>query len=80
LGSRGIYPLQIRFRGAACAAVALSLIRELGPVLTAIMIVGGRVSDCCGDRHNEDIRADDALDTLDIDPVRFLVSPGSLPP
>ena len=57
-------------------AVALSLIRELGPVLTALMITGRAGSSMAAElgimRISEQI---DALDTMDIDPIRFLVSP-----
>lgn len=57
-------------------AVAVSLIRELGPVLTALMITGRAGSSIAAEigimRNSEQI---DALDTMDIDPVQFLVSP-----
>lgn len=57
-------------------AVALSLVRELGPVLTALMITGRAGSSMAAElgimRISEQI---DALDTMDIDPVKFLVSP-----
>ncbi|OPY60700.1 MAG: putative phospholipid ABC transporter permease protein MlaE [Syntrophorhabdaceae bacterium PtaU1.Bin034] len=58
------------------AAISLSLIRELGPVLTAIMIAARSGSGMAAEigilRISEQI---DALDTMGIDPVRFLVSP-----
>jgi phospholipid/cholesterol/gamma-HCH transport system permease protein len=50
--------------GALGTLVSLSLIRELGPVLTAIMITAQRIS--------EQI---DALKTMRIDPLRYLISP-----
>ncbi len=57
-------------------AVALSLIRELGPVLTALMITGRAGSSMAAElgimRISEQI---DALDTMNIDPVKYLVSP-----
>lgn len=57
-------------------AVALSLIRELGPVLTALMVTGRAGSSMAAElgimRISEQI---DALDTMSIDPVRYLVSP-----
>lgn len=62
--------------GAVGTLVALSLIRELGPVLTAIMITaraGSAITAEIGiQRISEQI---DALDTMRIDPLRFLISP-----
>ena len=56
--------------------VALSLIRELGPVLTAIMITaraGSAITAEIGiQRISEQV---DALATMRIDPLRYLVSP-----
>jgi len=56
--------------------VGLSLVRELGPVLTAIMITaraGSAITAEIGSlRISEQI---DALDTMRIDPVRYLISP-----
>jgi phospholipid/cholesterol/gamma-HCH transport system permease protein len=77
LGLQGYYTLsKFGSEGLLGAAVALSLIRELGPVLTAIMIIGRAGSAIAAEigimRISEQI---DALDTMDIDPVRFLVSP-----
>lgn len=58
------------------AAVSLSLIRELGPVLTALMIVGQAGSAMASElgiqRNDEQI---DALKTMSIDPLGFLVGP-----
>ncbi len=77
MGLQGYYTL-VKFgsEGLLGAAVALSLIRELGPVLTAIMIVGRAGSSMAAEigimRISEQI---DALDTMDINPVRFLISP-----
>jgi len=77
LGLHGYYTL-VKFgsEGVLGAAVALTLIRELGPVLTAIMLVGRAGSAMAAElgimRNSEQI---DALETMDIDPIRFLVSP-----
>ncbi len=63
-------------QGALGTLVALSLIRELGPVLTAIMITARAGSAMTAEigiqRISEQI---DALDTMRIDPLRFLISP-----
>jgi phospholipid/cholesterol/gamma-HCH transport system permease protein len=57
-------------------AVALSLIRELGPVLTALMVVGQAGSAMSSElgiqRNDEQI---DALQTMGIDPRGYLVGP-----
>jgi phospholipid/cholesterol/gamma-HCH transport system permease protein len=62
--------------GVLGTAVALSLIRELGPVLTAIMITARAGSSMAAElgiqRISEQI---DALETMRIDPLRYLVSP-----
>ncbi len=62
--------------GVLGSAVALSLVRELGPVLTAIMIAARAGSAMTAEigiqRISEQI---DALHTMRIDPVRYLVSP-----
>jgi phospholipid/cholesterol/gamma-HCH transport system permease protein len=62
--------------GMVGAAIALSLIRELGPVLTAIMITARAGSAMTAEigiqRITEQI---DALYTMRIDPVAYLVSP-----
>lgn len=77
LGLQGYYTL-VKFgsTGFLGAAVALSLIRELGPVLTAIMVTGRAGSAMAAEvgimRISEEI---DALETMDINPLRFLVSP-----
>lgn len=77
LGLQGYYTL-VKFgsEGLLGAAVALSLIRELGPVLTAIMIIGRAGSSMAAEigimRISEQI---DALDTMDIDPMKYLISP-----
>jgi len=63
-------------QGSLGTLVALSLIRELGPVLAAIMITaraGSAITAEIGiQRISEQI---DALDTMRIDPIRYLISP-----
>ncbi len=58
------------------AAVSLSLIRELGPVLGALMVVGRAGSAICAEigimRNSEQI---DALECMAIDPYRYLFVP-----
>jgi phospholipid/cholesterol/gamma-HCH transport system permease protein len=77
LGLQGYYTL-VKFgaEGMLGAAVALSLIRELGPVLSAIMVIGRAGSAMAAEigimRISEQI---DALETMDINPLRFLISP-----
>jgi len=77
LGMQGYYTL-VKFgsEGLLGAAVALSLIREMGPVMTAIMVIARAGSSMAAEigimRISEQI---DALETMDIDPIRFLVSP-----
>ncbi|MFH2046195.1 MAG: ABC transporter permease [Pseudomonadota bacterium] len=77
LGLQGYHTL-VKFgsSGFLGAVVALSLIRELGPVLAAIMVTGRAGSAIAAEvgimRISEEI---DALDTMDINPLRFLVSP-----
>ena len=57
-------------------AVGLSLVRELGPVLTALMVVGQAGSALASElgiqRNDEQI---DALQTMSVDPKGFLVGP-----
>lgn len=77
LGLQGYYTL-VKFgsEGLLGAAVALSIIRELGPVLTAIMITGRAGSSMAAEigimRISEQI---DALSTMGINPMRFLIAP-----
>ncbi len=62
--------------GALGSAVALSLVRELGPVLTAIMITARAGSAMAAEigilRTSEQV---DALYTMRVDPMRYLISP-----
>ncbi len=77
LGLQGYNSLsKIGSEGLLGSTVALSLIRELGPVLAALMITGRAGSAIAANigamRVSEQI---DALDTMDINPIKFLVSP-----
>jgi len=73
-----LYYTLIKFGSAGVlgSAVALSLVRELGPVLTAIMITARAGSSMTTEigiqRISEQI---DALSTMRIEPLRFLISP-----
>ena len=68
--------VKIGSTGVVGSAVALSLVRELGPVLTAIMITARAGSAMAAEigiqRISEQI---DALHSMRVDPVRYLVSP-----
>lgn len=77
LGLQSYHALsQFGAEGALGTLVALSLIRELGPVLTAIMITaraGSAITAEIGvQRISEQI---DALETMRIDPFRYLITP-----
>ncbi len=73
-----LYYTLVKFGGESAlgTAVALSLIRELGPVLTALMVVGQAGSAMASElgiqRNDEQI---DALQTMSIDPRGYLVGP-----
>ena len=58
------------------AAVGLSLVRELGPVITALVIIGRAGSAVCAEisimRSEHQI---DALDCMAVDPYRYLIAP-----
>ncbi|GHU91274.1 ABC transporter permease [Deltaproteobacteria bacterium] len=77
IGLQGYYTL-VRFGsvGFLGSAVSLTLIRELGPVLTAIMLTGRAGSSMAAEigvmRITDQI---DALDVIDIHPMSYLVSP-----
>jgi phospholipid/cholesterol/gamma-HCH transport system permease protein len=62
--------------GALGAAISLTLVRELGPVLTAIMITAragcGMAAEIGILRVSEQV---DALYTMRVDPIRYLISP-----
>ena len=57
-------------------AVAISMTRELGPLMTAIMVIGRSGSAFAAEigtmKVNEEI---DALETMALEPVHFLVAP-----
>jgi len=77
LGLQGYYTLaKFGSEGLLGSAVALSLIRELGPVLTALMVIGRAGSAICAGlgimRNSEQI---DALECMAIDPVKYLLAP-----
>ncbi len=77
LGLQGYYTL-VKFgsTGMLGAAVSLTLIRELGPVLTAIMLTGRAGSAMTAEigvmRITDQV---DALEVMDINPISYLVSP-----
>ena len=77
LGLQGYYTLRkFGSEGALGSAVALSLIRELGPVLTALMVTGRAGSAMCAElgimRNSEQL---DALECMAVDPFRYLITP-----
>lgn len=77
LGLQGYYSLhKFGAEGMLGSAVSLTLIMELGPVLTALMVAGRAGSAMCAEigimRISEQI---DALECMAIDPFRFLISP-----
>lgn len=77
LGLQGYYTLRkFGSEGMLGSAVALSLIRELGPVLTALMVTGRAGSAMCAElgimRITEQV---DALECMAIDPFRYLIAP-----
>lgn len=77
LGLQGYYTLvQFGSTGLLGSAVSLTLIRELGPVLTAIMLTGRAGSAMAAEigvmRITDQI---DALDVMDINSISYLVSP-----
>jgi phospholipid/cholesterol/gamma-HCH transport system permease protein len=77
LGLQGYYVL-VKYgpAGSLGSAVALTLVREMGPVLTAIMVIARAGSAMSAEigimRISEQI---DALETMSINPIQFLVSP-----
>lgn len=77
LGLQGYYTLtKFGSEGMLGTAVALSLIRELGPVLTALMVTGRAGSAITAEigimRITEQI---DALETMALDPFKYLINP-----
>jgi phospholipid/cholesterol/gamma-HCH transport system permease protein len=77
LGLQGYYTLaKFGSEGVLGAAVALSLIRELGPVLTALMVTGRAGSSMAAEIGIMGITEQiDALETMNIDPIKYLVVP-----
>jgi phospholipid/cholesterol/gamma-HCH transport system permease protein len=77
LALQGYYSLRkFGAEGFLGSAVALSLIRELGPVLAALMVIGRAGSAICAEigimRNSEQI---DALECMAIDPHKYLIVP-----
>jgi phospholipid/cholesterol/gamma-HCH transport system permease protein len=77
LALQGAY--QLRKLGAlhlVAAAVALAVTRELGPLMTAVMVIGRSGSAFAAEigtmKVNEEI---DALQTMALEPIHFLVAP-----
>ena len=72
------YDTLVRFGSVSLlgSAVGLSLIRELGPVLTALMVIGRAGSAICAEisimRNDQQI---DALDCMAINTYRYLIAP-----
>ena len=58
------------------SAVAISVSRELGPLMTAILVIGRSGSSFAAElgtmKVNEEM---DAMETMALDPIRFLVAP-----
>jgi len=77
IGLQGYYTLsKFGSESALGSGVALSLLRELGPVLTALMVTGRAGSAMCAElgimRIDEQI---DALECMAIDPYSYLITP-----
>ena len=77
LGLQGYYTLsKFGSEGLLGSAVAMSLLRELGPVLSALMVTGRAGSAMCAElgimRIDEQL---DALECMAIDPHAYLVTP-----
>lgn len=77
LGLQGYYSLhKFGAEGMLGSAVSLTLIMELGPVLTALMVAGRAGSAMCAElgimRISEQI---DALECMAVDPFRYLITP-----
>jgi len=77
LGLQGYYSLhKFGSDSALGSVVALTIIREVGPVFTAFMVISRAGSAMCAEigvmRISEQI---DALKVMSIDPYRFLISP-----
>ncbi|AJE02576.1 MlaE family ABC transporter permease [Geobacter pickeringii] len=77
LGLQGYYTLaKFGSEGLLGSAVALSLIRELGPVLSALMVTGRAGSAITAEIGIKKITEQiDALKTMALEPFKYLVSP-----
>ena len=77
LGLQGYYTLaKFGSEGLLGSAVALSLIRELGPVLTALMVTGRAGSAITAEIGIKKITEQvDALKAMALEPFKYLVSP-----
>lgn len=77
LGLQGYYTLaKFGSEGMLGAAVALSLIRELGPVLSALMVTGRAGSAITAEIGIMNITEQiDALRTMALEPYKYLVAP-----
>jgi phospholipid/cholesterol/gamma-HCH transport system permease protein len=77
LGLQGYYTLaKFGSEGLLGSAVALSLIRELGPVLSALMLTGRAGSAITAEIGIKKITEQiDALKTMALEPFKYLVSP-----
>ncbi len=77
LGLQGYYGLRrVGSEGMLGALVALSLIRELGPVIGSLMITGRAGSAMAAELGTMKITEQlDALESMAIDPIHFLVTP-----
>ncbi|PIQ97910.1 MAG: ABC transporter permease [Nitrospinae bacterium CG11_big_fil_rev_8_21_14_0_20_56_8] len=77
LGVQGFYTLKkFGSEGLLGAAVALSILRELGPVLAALMVTGRAGSAIAAEigimRISEQL---DALETMALHPIKYVVAP-----
>ncbi len=77
LGLQGYYSLnKFGAEGLLGSAVSLTLIMELGPVLTALMVAGRAGSAMCAEIGIMQISDQiDALECMAIDPFRYLLTP-----
>jgi len=75
------YDTLIRFGSLAMlgVAVGMSLIRELGPILTALVIIGRAGSSICAEisimRNEQQL---DALECMAVDPYQYVIAPRML--
>lgn len=77
LGLQGYYSLnKFGADGMLGSAVSLTLIMELGPVLTALMVAGRAGSAMCAELGIMQISDQiDALECMAVDPFRYLITP-----